>query len=152
MGIQMPVVSIVALPLRANIKAALVAVWITNPVTFIPLYYANYRFGLLFWPEKGASKEAFVEALTGAADFSWSAIWESLTALFDMGTDILVPLWIGSTILGVAFSVPTYFATKWLVVKYRRRREAARLRKEIKKREKEKQQGGKRKEGSDPDN
>ena len=142
MGIQMAVVSIIALPLRANLKAALAGVWISNPITFIPLYYANYSFGLLFWPEQGASKEAFVKALENAADFSWSAIWDSLTALFDMGTDILVPLWIGSGVLGLVFGVPTYFATKRLVIKYRQRREAARIRKQIKKREKEDRKAG----------
>ncbi|MBW2276930.1 MAG: DUF2062 domain-containing protein [Deltaproteobacteria bacterium] len=142
MGIQMAVVSIIALPLRGNLKAAIAGVWISNPITFIPLYYANYRFGLLFWPEKGASKEAFVAALEAAADFSWSAIWDSLTALFNMGTDIMFPLWIGSCITAVVFGVPTYFATKRLVIKYRQRREAARIRKQIKKQQKEDRQAG----------
>jgi uncharacterized protein (DUF2062 family) len=137
MGIQMAVVSIIALPLRANLKAAIAGVWISNPITFIPLYYATYSFGLLFWPEEGASKEAFVAALERAADFSWSAIWDSLTALFDMGTEILIPLWMGSAILGIVFGVPTYFVTKRLVVKYRERREAAKIRKQLKKKQNE---------------
>lgn len=141
MGIQMAVVSIFALPLRANLKAAIAGVWISNPITFIPLYYANYRFGLLFWPAKGASKESFVKALEAAADFSWSAVWDSLTSLFDMGTHILVPLWIGSAVLGLLFSVPTYIVTKRLVIKYRARREASRIRKQIKKQQKEDRKG-----------
>ena len=142
MGIQMAVVSIIALPLRGNLKAAIAGVWISNPITFIPLYYANYRFGLLFWPEEGASKETFVEALTAAADFSWSAIWDSLTALFDMGTEILIPLWMGSAILGLVFGVPTYFVTKRAVIKYRERREAARIRRQLKKQQKKDRTAG----------
>lgn len=142
MGIQMAVVSLFALPLRANLKAAIAGVWISNPVTFIPLYYANYTFGLLFWPAEGTSKETFVEALEAASDFNWSAIWDSLTALFDMGTDILIPLWMGSAILGLVFGVPTYFVTKRAVSKYRERREAAKLRKQLKKQQKRDRKAG----------
>jgi uncharacterized protein (DUF2062 family) len=142
MGIQMAVVSVFALPLRANLKAAIAGVWISNPITFIPLYYASYSFGLLFCPQEGANKETFVNAITAAADFSWSAVWDSLTALFDMGSEIMVPLWVGSGILGVIFGVPTFFVTKRAVIKYRERRAAAKARRQLKKQQKKDRAAG----------
>jgi uncharacterized protein (DUF2062 family) len=129
MGIQMAVVSIFALPLRANLKAAIAGVWISNPITVIPLYYANYRFGLLFLPAREADRETFGAAIERASDWDWSDIWGSLCNLFDFGADILGPLWLGSAILGVVFGVPTYFATKRLVIRYRARRAARKQRK-----------------------
>ena len=46
MGIQMSVAVPLAFFLRCNKLLAAAGVWITNPATFIPLYYFNYRFGL----------------------------------------------------------------------------------------------------------
>ena len=120
MGIQMVVVSLFALPLRANLKAALVGVWISNPITFIPMYYGCYRFGLLFTSTPKLTWEAFKKLLELLA-WDWSQIPESLGRLVELSGDILMPLWVGSLILGVILAVPTYFITFWFVVGYRTR-------------------------------
>ena len=122
MGIQMATVSILAIPLRANLKAALVGVWISNPFTFIPLYYANYLFGRLFVPSTAVTWEEFSGVISHASEWNWSALRDSLSNLIDMGTDILVPLWVGSAILGVVFGVPTYILTFRFVVRHRAKR------------------------------
>lgn len=121
MGIQMAVVSVFAIPLRANLKAAIAGVWISNPVTVVPLYYVNYRFGLLFTPGRGLDKEEFGRIIADAG-WDWSAIGESIGRLLSMGADVLVPLWVGSTILAVIFGIPTYFVTYRLVINYRKMR------------------------------
>lgn len=119
MGIQMAVVAVLALPLRANIKAAVAGVWISNPITVIPLYYANYRFGLLFLSSREADQAAFSRALETASRWEWSDICGSLWRLFDFGTEILAPLWLGSAILAVPLGALTYFLTFRAVVKTR---------------------------------
>jgi uncharacterized protein (DUF2062 family) len=130
MGIQMAVVAICALPFRANIKAGVVGVWISNPITVIPLYYANYRFGLLFHPARGTDQAAFSTALEAASEWDWGDIGGSLGRMFDFGAEILEPLWLGSAILGVLLGVPTYFVTRRVVTKGRERLERRRAERE----------------------
>lgn len=122
MGIQMTVVALLALPLRANLKAALAGVWISNPITVIPMYWGYYKLGVLFFPSLAVSWDAFIERVTQAGEISWSSLGESLGRLLDLGMDILMPMWTGATILAVVFSVPTYFITKRAVLAYRARR------------------------------
>ncbi|MCP4603106.1 MAG: DUF2062 domain-containing protein [Proteobacteria bacterium] len=121
MGIQMAVVAILALPFRGNLKAAIAGVWISNPITFIPMYWGYYRFGLLFTPARQIGREKFQGVITDAADWGLTEMYRGINQIIDLGTDILIPLWLGSTILAVAFGIPTYFVTYWFVVKYRTR-------------------------------
>lgn len=53
-----------ALVTRVNLPLAAVAVWITNPVTFVPIFYLEYRIG-------AALLNIPVEALPAQADFQW---------------------------------------------------------------------------------
>jgi uncharacterized protein (DUF2062 family) len=122
MGIQMTVVALIALPLRGNLKAALAGVWISNPVTFIPMYWRYYQFGLIFYPSRALTWGEFVSVIKVASDWSWSHMSESTANILELGVDILVPMWTGATILAVAFGVPTYFVTRSWVVRYRARR------------------------------
>jgi hypothetical protein len=126
MGIQMAVVSLFALPLRGNLKAAIAGVWISNPITFIPMYYGCYKFGLLFVSTPEISWETFGGAMMNASEWSWSEISASMGRLMALGGDILVPLWTGSSILAVLFGVPTFFVTYRMVIKYRSKRAARR--------------------------
>ncbi len=129
MGIQMAVVTIFALPLRGNLKAAIAGVWISNPITFIPMYWSYYVFGLLFMPSRRITWDQFTEMITNTAQWDWSDVIGSVRQMLDLGADILIPMWIGATILAFAFSIPTYFFTFRFVIKYRERRERKRQRK-----------------------
>ncbi len=130
MGVQMIAVTALALPLRANLKASLIGVWISNPVTFLPMYYGNYRFGLLIVDGEERNQEMFARILETAADWDWSDAFNSLIRLFDLGADVLIPLWLGSVILGSALAVSTYALTYRAVVRYRERVAKKKARKE----------------------
>ncbi|AIT09907.1 hypothetical protein LO80_07960 [Candidatus Francisella endociliophora] len=45
MPFQMVPTVIMCIYLRANIPLAIACVWISNPITWLPLYFANYLFG-----------------------------------------------------------------------------------------------------------
>jgi len=119
MGIQMAVVSILAIPLRGNLKAAIAGVWISNPITFIPLYFANYKFGLLFFSNNKVGWEEFSSVIKLAARWNWGDVSASMANLMDMGTNILIPLWGGSAILGILFAPVTYAALYKIVTRHR---------------------------------
>ena len=122
MGIQMIAVSLIALPFRGNLKAAVAAVWISNPITFIPMYWGYYQFGLLFFPSRAVTWEEFGKIITTAAEWDWANISGSTAKILNLGVDILVPMWTGATILAIVFGIPTYFVTRRMVVSYRARK------------------------------
>lgn len=119
MGIQMAVVLPFAVLFRANKTAAVGGVWITNPITVIPIYFLNYRVGLIFTPYESLNRAYFDDLFTEI----------TASKFLKLGGDVLVPLFVGGIILGVFFGIPTYFVSKWMVVRYRRRREKRRQRK-----------------------
>ena len=115
MGIQMAVVLPLAVLFRGNKTAAIGGVWITNPVTVIPIYYMDYKVGELFVtypPLTWGHFEAMFSQMT-------------LTQFLELGTTILVPLFTGGLVLAVVTSIPTYFVTRHLIRARRARREAA---------------------------
>lgn len=112
MGIQMAVVLPFALLLRGNKTAAIGGVWITNPVTVIPIYYLNYRVG---------------EQIVSYPPLTWAGFkglfsHMTLARFLELGEAILVPLFVGGLILAVVCSIPTYFVTRCLVIRARARK------------------------------
>jgi len=112
MGIQMAVVLPFALLFRGNKTAAIGGVWITNPVTVIPIYYMNYKVGELFvdYPPLAWS------------DFEGLFSNITLTKFLKLGETILVPLFVGGLVVAFVAAIPTYFVTRHLVIRSRRRK------------------------------
>lgn len=83
---QMLLAAIVAVMWRANMPIAIVATWISNPFTMPFFYTANYYFGawLLQQPSLKVS------------DIDWT-----LDGLLKLGGEILVPLYLGSVVVGL---------------------------------------------------
>ena len=117
MGLQMALTIMVAALFRANKLVGVPFVWISNPVTAIPLYGANYWLGTKVLPGDYSVREfagAIGKALTsGGGWFDRIGAWWSATYQF------FWPLWVGSILMGLILAVPTYFATKYAVQKYR---------------------------------
>src|SRR5690606_5272119 len=60
MPMQMIPSAAMAIRFRANLGLSLALVWITNPLTMGPIWYANYRFGLwLMGQERGFTNVEF---------------------------------------------------------------------------------------------
>lgn len=82
---------------KKNHWAALLAVWIVNPITFLPIYLFNYWVGLFFYP-RGAG---YHEIKVLLENFTWSS-------LLALGSDILIPLFVGSVVVGIVMTVLGY--------------------------------------------
>lgn len=91
--------SILALGLVALIKknelAALLGVWVTNPLTAVPIYYFTYEVGHFVL---GSHARAFRP--------------ETLTDFFSMGWDLLYPLTIGGIAVSLIACPLSYFVVK----------------------------------------
>jgi len=91
--VPIPVQQILSIPFsilfRVNLPAALAAVWISNPLTFAPIFYFAYQVGLKV---TGATPKPF------RLDFSLSGIGHSLSGIAE-------PLIVGCLVCAVVSAV-----------------------------------------------
>ena len=106
---------------RANKVVGLPFVWLTNPLTLLPVYVPNLFVGqwLLGKPVGDFSQ------LKAALDVSGSLI-ERGQEFFHAIWPIFLELWIGSLVVAAILGVGSYFTFYQLTITYRRRH-AARL-------------------------
>lgn len=99
MGLQMPIALVFATLLKENRLAAVLGVWITNPVTAPFIYGLEYEIGrrLLGMP--------------------YMAVPDELTfdTVGQMGWELLAPLWFGGILGGILLAPLAYWLTLRLV-------------------------------------
>lgn len=117
----------------ANRVSGIGPVWITNPLTIVPIYYFNWRVGTFLVTGRletsPASREAIARLFEGdpgsglgslsrfvSVDF-WIAVWE---LVMSAGLE----LWLGSFFVGVVTGAVAYAATYRAVVAYRARKKS----------------------------
>lgn len=113
-GLQSVLVVALAWLLGANKLVGLPLIWISNPATFVPIYYPCYRIGrwimggeptsMAWWQELASPPEGRTEALR----FYWGRMLE-----------IIGPLIVGGVVVGAVFGTLSYVLTYQVVVKYR---------------------------------
>ncbi|VAX41601.1 hypothetical protein MNBD_PLANCTO02-668 [hydrothermal vent metagenome] len=86
---------------RFNQVAALLTVYVSNPITTLPIYWFNYKVGTWFLGGK-ASHGEFAKALEYKGFEQW---WETIVTLY---VKFGYPLLIGSLIVAVICSAITY--------------------------------------------
>lgn len=126
-GIQMILFVAVAALLRANKVSGLPVVWITNPVTVVPIYYACWRVGAFLLgtdddPERG---RRIIRELQGAeTGWTWERLieWEFWAQLATTMWELGAELWLGGVLVGIVLGAMAYPLTLWGVRAYRRAR------------------------------
>lgn len=115
-GIQMILVmcfAFVSRPLfHFNRVAALVTVYVSNPVTVVPIYYFLFRVGAVFTGGR-IHRERFENILKYEGFDGW---WSAITALF---IDIGAPLLLGTLIVAPLCGLLTYPCMRWLLRRFR---------------------------------
>ncbi len=108
--------------LRGNVIASLPWSWISNPLTTLPIWYSVYRLGVWLIPGQKTllSQDEIAYRLSHFDQMNWS---NGLFAMFDVFLDdLLAPLWLGATVLGIAMAIPGFIAIYIIVIAVRRRR------------------------------
>ena len=96
--IHMLLVLPIALLRRLNLAVLVAAIWVSNPVTIVPMFYFAYRVGLLF-----------TGPVAGAMDTThFSLEWATLATTL---RDIWPPLFLGCTLCGLVLGV----VARWVV-------------------------------------
>lgn len=111
-GIQMILVMVVYYLTRSlfqfNRLAALLTVYISNPVTMIPLYWFNFEVG-------AAIVGGDVDPDDFAAIFAYRGFWQWWDSVVALFVGIGWPLILGSAIVASLGSLVTYPAMRWLL-------------------------------------
>ena len=130
-GIQTIIAVALAALVRANKVVCVPIVWITNPLTLVPIYGACFQIGRLAVAGRGAHGQAKVLSeleLHGGLSFFDPAFWSDVfTRLMSLG----VELWVGCAIVGLVLGIISYGFTRWGVAAYRERRRRRLLRKSL---------------------
>ena len=91
--------------LGANLPLAMVIIWMSNPLTIPPMFYLTYKLG------------SYILGTT-LGDFSVTLSWEWFSQL---GSEILLPLFVGSILAGAVLASIGYFFVlflwRWKVIK-----------------------------------
>lgn len=116
-GAQMVLVVFLSWLLGANRIVGVPLVWLTNPATFVPIYYPSYRVGLylLQSPPKG---QAWWQELRHPPE----GLDEPLWFYWDKIIEIIWPLALGSVVLATVIAVVGYYASLSLIRAYRTHR------------------------------
>jgi len=110
-----------AILLKASKPAALLGVWVSNPITVVFLYLACYKVGHFFFEgslQAQESIELLIEHLESDAHFSQKVSYFNEFARTQIKTFMIMNA--GGVILGLPSGVVTYFITKRFFAKLRK--------------------------------
>lgn len=89
--LQMLLAAALAIKFHCNLPMSVVLVWISNPFTYVPIFYFNYRVG------------AWLMDITPRTDDGVTVAWL---------VQQLMPLWMGSIATGIVFGSAAFIATR----------------------------------------
>jgi uncharacterized protein len=126
-GLQMAIVVLLATALRANNRVGIAIVWLSNPLTLIPIYLPNYWVGhnllKLFFDRPKPDYSALTQVLADLfglenffTHFYRASFWREMWDLF---LNISIDLWFGSLIVGLFLGTTSYIISYKLIVWYR---------------------------------
>jgi len=128
MGIQFFIVMFLATVLNMNRPAAFVTIWITNIATVTPIYTFNYWVGSLFWKGPSVTEvyRTFMDLTARLARMDVWDIMEQFRVVMGLSQEIIVPLIIGSTLVGLVAAGLVYLVSfgviKYLLIRRNRKR------------------------------
>jgi len=101
-GFQIVLAIIFAPMLNLNQPAAIIGACVTNPVTIPVIFTFNYWLGSLIWPGPSVSDVSrhLIDLTARIAKLDIWEITDQLTAVLQLGPDIIAPLLVGSLIAG----------------------------------------------------
>ena len=105
LGLQSIIGIFLATIFRASKVAAVAATWISNPLTYVPLFLFNYKIGQFLL----RTEDAELLDIT------------SLTTFKELGSTIVITLLTGSFIVGTILAIATYFYSLAILGRWRDR-------------------------------
>ena len=131
-GMQTIVSLALAALFRANKAVCFPIVWISNPLTAVPIYYPCFLLGrfVLASPEQTTAEDVLgkLTLSSSSAGIFEVRFWEDLFfTLVGLGVEI----WVGSFIVAAVLAIFAYPLSRWAVNGYRERHRQRLLRREL---------------------
>ena len=103
-GIQMAIAAVVGTFIGANRPLAMAIVWLSNPLTILPLYYSFYATGAAILGSRSWGFHQFTDQFQQIGDLGLSQVAEVF------GWQVVWPVLVGSMVLAPIGGVMTYLA------------------------------------------
>ncbi len=110
----MLLVLLLAWALKANKAVGLPIVWISNPVSMVPIFWACYAVGVKVLGQDSVDAAWWQELASPPG--SWLLLVQFFWQRF---LQIASPLWLGSLVVASALAIPSYFLSRWGIIQYR---------------------------------
>ncbi len=136
-GVHMIIVLFLAIIAKANKIAAIAAVWVSNPLTYIPMWSVGYMFGKMILKMFVTDADHSEDITQQVSSFNLLDIFSrffELTFWKEIGTSVWSKgpeLWLGSLILGLMSAVAGYFLTYYFIIKHRKKNPHRRFQKHL---------------------
>ncbi|MBV5261951.1 DUF2062 domain-containing protein [Synechococcus moorigangaii CMS01] len=108
-GLQTIIGLLLATAFRGNKLTAAAGTWVSNPFTYVPIFYFNFQVGEVLLQQQNTFEDGQLE--------SWSEL--SLA-----GMNFVSTLFFGSMVVGVGLATGAYFLSLWLMYRWRSLRAA----------------------------
>jgi hypothetical protein len=106
-GLQTIIGVILATCLRGSKIAAAAGTWISNPLTYVPIFVFNYKVG---------------KFLLGIKDRSIVTLdFDSFASFMELGFTFATTLLVGCSVVGIVAAIITYFVSVRLIRRWRKR-------------------------------
>ncbi len=116
-GLQLVLTLVLCVFLKANKLIGSIAVFVTNPFTYIPIYLFTYYIGDLFFGRYFTKQLSFVEIENLLRNFN-------LQDFLNVGVSAYLVFFLGCLVTGLIAAIISYFTVKFLVDYYRKKRKA----------------------------
>lgn len=122
-GFQTAAAVALAALFRANKAICIPMVWVSNPLTGIPIYATCLIVGKWLWPS-GENVDLGVALKRLSPPSSWGGFVDPgyWSTFFSNLATLGIELWVGIFVVAIASGIVTYLITRWLVTVYRDRR------------------------------
>lgn len=105
-GLQIIIAVVLATATRGNKIAAAAATWVSNPLTYVPIFAFNFKVG---------------QWITGWHDFSIDDLDWTSSEIWHLGANFLGTMMLGCSLVGLVAAICSYFLCFRLVSDLRRR-------------------------------
>lgn len=117
-GLQMALCVGLAWMLRANAFVGIPIVWISNPLTFVPIYYPLYLLGASIVGVEPVGQQWFIDLVEHSPEGWWAGVKHFANQLLGVAG----PLWTGCIVFATLTAVPSYYVTYYAIWGYRMRK------------------------------
>lgn len=111
-GLQTIMGVAIAAAVRGNKIVAAAGTWISNPLTYVPIYAFNYQIGRWLLGQATSTNQPHNSPQELIQDLlKLGSMQEMLPELLNLGADIILALMVGSTIVGLTLAIIGYYGS-----------------------------------------